>query len=124
MKIAVTRLPHGADLPLPTRIVIALSDNLVRFFPFILVGGGAAAYGFKAYYATENGRHVVDGVTHYCVTFEHFGQHVDLLLELFDDRIAMMLEFEARKGGHAEAEFLRPQHHAIAVHHSHLLQAL
>src|SRR5207248_265486 len=40
----------GADLPLPTRIVIALSDNLVRFFPFILVGGGAAAYGFKSYY--------------------------------------------------------------------------
>src|SRR5580700_4480182 len=29
----------GADLPLPTRIVIALSDNLVRFFPFILIGG-------------------------------------------------------------------------------------
>jgi len=53
----------GADLPLPTRIVIALSDNLVRFFPFILVGGGAAAYGFKAYYATENGRRVIDAVT-------------------------------------------------------------
>src|SRR5881628_2577044 len=51
----------GADLPLPTRVVIALSDNLVRFFPFILVGGGAAAYGFKSYYATENGRRVVDG---------------------------------------------------------------
>ncbi len=32
----------GADLPLPTRIVIGLSDNLVRFFPFLLVGGGAA----------------------------------------------------------------------------------
>jgi len=27
----------GADLPLPTRIVIGLSDNLVRFFPFIFV---------------------------------------------------------------------------------------
>src|SRR2546425_12716582 len=24
----------GADLPLPTRVVIALSANLVRFFPF------------------------------------------------------------------------------------------
>jgi type IV pilus assembly protein PilC len=52
----------GADLPLPTRIVIGLSDNLVRFFPFLLVGGGAAAYGFKTYYATENGRRVVDSV--------------------------------------------------------------
>src|SRR3954449_11285473 len=53
----------GADLPLPTRIVIALSDNLVRFFPFLLVGGGAAAYGFKAYYATDNGRRVIDSTT-------------------------------------------------------------
>ena len=53
----------GADLPLPTRIVIALSDNLVRFFPFIFVGGGAAAYGFKTYYATENGRRVIDQIT-------------------------------------------------------------
>src|SRR5436853_7206825 len=41
----------GADLPLPTRIVIALSDNLVRFFPFLLVGGFAAAYAFRTYYA-------------------------------------------------------------------------
>ena len=53
----------GADLPLPTRIVIALSDNLVRFFPFIFVGGGAAAYGFKTYYATAKGRRVIDAVT-------------------------------------------------------------
>src|SRR5207237_324473 len=37
----------GADLPLPTRIVIALSDNLVRFFPFIFVGFGALVYGFR-----------------------------------------------------------------------------
>jgi type IV pilus assembly protein PilC len=51
----------GAQLPLPTRVVIAMSDNLVRFFPFLLVAGGAAVYGFKSYYATENGRRVVDG---------------------------------------------------------------
>jgi type IV pilus assembly protein PilC len=53
----------GADLPLPTRVVIALSDNLVRFFPFLLVGGGAAGYAFKTYYATENGRRVIDQIT-------------------------------------------------------------
>jgi type IV pilus assembly protein PilC len=53
----------GADLPLPTRIVIALSDDLVRFFPFIFIGGGAAAYGFKTYYATDNGRRVIDQIT-------------------------------------------------------------
>src|ERR1051326_9333080 len=33
----------GAELPLPTRVVIALSDNLVKFFPIVLVLGGAAA---------------------------------------------------------------------------------
>jgi type IV pilus assembly protein PilC len=53
----------GADLPLPTRVVIMLSDNLVRYFPFILVAGGGIAYGFKQYYATENGRRVIDSTT-------------------------------------------------------------
>ena len=53
----------GADLPLPTRVVIALSDNLVRFFPFLFIGGGAAAYAFKTYYATEKGRRVIDQAT-------------------------------------------------------------
>src|ERR671911_419864 len=42
----------GAQLPLPTRIVIALSDFLVNFMPFIIVGIGATGYGFKAYYGT------------------------------------------------------------------------
>src|SRR6058998_2659132 len=41
----------GADLPLPTRIVIWLSDSLVRFFPFLFVAGAGAAYGFRQYYA-------------------------------------------------------------------------
>jgi type IV pilus assembly protein PilC len=51
----------GAELPLPTRIVIALSNNLVRFMPFILVFGAAAGYAIKRYYATEGGRRVIDG---------------------------------------------------------------
>jgi type IV pilus assembly protein PilC len=53
----------GADLPLPTRVVISLSNNLVSYFPLLLVGAGAAAYGFKTYYSTENGRKVVDSMT-------------------------------------------------------------
>ena len=53
----------GADLPMPTRVVIALSDNLVRYFPFLFVGAGAAGYSFKRYYATDKGRRVVDGIT-------------------------------------------------------------
>jgi type IV pilus assembly protein PilC len=51
----------GAELPLPTRVVIALSNNLVRFGPFLIVGAVGAGYGFKSYYATPKGRKVVDG---------------------------------------------------------------
>ncbi len=53
----------GADLPLPTRVVIALSNNLVNYFPFLFVGAGAAAYGFKTYYATVQGRRAIDQLT-------------------------------------------------------------
>src|SRR2546425_1722651 len=52
----------GAELPLPTRIVIALSDGLVRFGPFLLVGIGAGVWGVKAYYQTPGGRHAIDGL--------------------------------------------------------------
>ena len=52
----------GAELPLPTRVVIGLSNGLVRFGPFLIVGLGAAGYGFKAYYATPKGRKVIDAL--------------------------------------------------------------
>jgi type IV pilus assembly protein PilC len=52
----------GAELPLPTRIVIALSENLVKFFPFVIVGAGAAGYGLRRFYATDSGRHVIDRI--------------------------------------------------------------
>ncbi|MGH6690902.1 MAG: type II secretion system F family protein, partial [Gammaproteobacteria bacterium] len=53
----------GATLPLPTRVVIALSNGLVRFMPFIIVGIIAFAFGFRAYYATPGGQKVIDGIT-------------------------------------------------------------
>jgi len=52
----------GAELPLPTRIVIALSNNLVRFAPFVIPAIGLAGYGFKQYYKTDAGRHAVDRI--------------------------------------------------------------
>ncbi len=52
----------GADLPMPTRVVIWASDSLVRYFPFLLVGGGAIVYGVKQYYATDAGRRNIDGM--------------------------------------------------------------
>ena len=52
----------GAELPLPTRFVIMLSNNLVTYFIPLAVVMGAAGYGFTRYYATDNGRHVVDRI--------------------------------------------------------------
>jgi type IV pilus assembly protein PilC len=50
----------GAELPLPTQIVIWLSNAVVKLMPFIVVGVIAAAYGVRQYYATNNGRHTID----------------------------------------------------------------
>jgi type IV pilus assembly protein PilC len=52
----------GAELPLPTRVVIWMSDTLVRFLPFLIVGAVAIGYGFNRYYASVAGRRVVDRV--------------------------------------------------------------
>jgi type IV pilus assembly protein PilC len=52
----------GATLPLPTRVVIALSNGLVRFGPFLIIGIGAAGWAFQQYYATSSGRRVVDAI--------------------------------------------------------------
>lgn len=50
----------GAELPLPTRVVIWMSDSLVRFLPFIVVGLVAMGFALKQYYGTNGGRHVID----------------------------------------------------------------
>jgi type IV pilus assembly protein PilC len=52
----------GAELPLPTRVVIAASNGLVRFGPFLIVGMVALAFGFRSYYQTPAGRRVIDAV--------------------------------------------------------------
>jgi len=52
----------GAELPLPTRIVIMLSENLIRFMPLIFIAVGGGGWAFRAYYSTEQGRRVVDAI--------------------------------------------------------------
>src|SRR5512147_651790 len=52
----------NAELPLPTRFVIALSKWFVRLLPFVIVGGVLFVMAFKRYYATHGGRRVVDRV--------------------------------------------------------------
>ncbi len=52
----------GAELPLPTRMVIWMSNSLVTFAPVILIGGVAGTWAFRRYYATDAGRRTVDGL--------------------------------------------------------------
>ena len=50
----------GVDLPLPTQIVVALSNFLVDYILFIIAGTVIALVMFKRYYASDNGERVVD----------------------------------------------------------------
>src|SRR3954462_11599210 len=52
----------GAQLPLPTRVVIWASDNLVKFGPLIIIGGGLIGYALKRYYDTPKGRYAIDAL--------------------------------------------------------------
>jgi type IV pilus assembly protein PilC len=52
----------GAQLPLPTRIVIALSNWFVRILPFLVILIVAFVFAFKRYYATYGGRRVIDRI--------------------------------------------------------------
>ena len=52
----------GATLPLPTRVVIAASDLTIQFMPYILVVLGAGWLAFRRYYASHNGRGLIDGL--------------------------------------------------------------
>src|SRR5215212_4194549 len=46
----------GAQLPLPTRVVIIMSDGLLAYGPLIIIALGLIGYAFKQYYGTTNGR--------------------------------------------------------------------
>ena len=50
----------GGELPLPTKIVMGLSDFLRAYWYMLAAGVGALVFGFKRYYATANGRRNVD----------------------------------------------------------------
>jgi type IV pilus assembly protein PilC len=53
----------GANLPVATLVVIWLSNALVKYIIFIIPALVAIGYLFQRYYATENGRRVVDRIT-------------------------------------------------------------
>jgi type IV pilus assembly protein PilC len=52
----------GAELPFATRLVIWMSNTLVRFLPFVVVGIIGAVFAVRQYYATIGGRHAIDGL--------------------------------------------------------------
>src|SRR5581483_8383975 len=51
----------GAELPLPTRIVIWMSGALAHYFIFMVAGILVAGWLFRMYYGTHDGRRVIDG---------------------------------------------------------------
>jgi type IV pilus assembly protein PilC len=50
----------GGTLPLPTRVVMGLSDFLRNYWYFLGAGIAAAVVGIQRYYKTENGRRTID----------------------------------------------------------------
>src|SRR5919197_2080265 len=50
----------GADLPLPTKIVMWMSDMTRKYIIFILAAIGGAIFALKRYYNTQNGSMVID----------------------------------------------------------------
>jgi len=52
----------GAQLPLPTRIVIAMSNGIVRYGLFVIIGIAAVIYALRQYYQTKAGRHQIDAL--------------------------------------------------------------
>ncbi len=50
----------GADLPVPTRIVMFLSEFTQRYIVVMVIAGAGAIYALKRYYATDQGSKVID----------------------------------------------------------------
>jgi type IV pilus assembly protein PilC len=52
----------GADLPLPTQIVLWLSDFVRSYILLIIVAVAGGVYGLRKYYQTESGRSTIDAL--------------------------------------------------------------
>jgi type IV pilus assembly protein PilC len=52
----------GAELPLPTRIVIWLSDFVRGYILLILAGLVGCVFGLRSYYRTDNGKSTIDAL--------------------------------------------------------------
>jgi type IV pilus assembly protein PilC len=52
----------GAELPLPTQIVVGASNFMVANFVYVVIIIAAIIFAFRSYYATFKGRRVVDNI--------------------------------------------------------------
>ena len=52
----------GADLPLPTQIVLWLSDFVRSWFIFIILGAAGVVFAIRSYYKTEQGKSTIDAM--------------------------------------------------------------
>jgi type IV pilus assembly protein PilC len=52
----------GAELPMPTQIVIALSNFIAGYWWLIAIVGGSAIYALRRYHETYKGKRVLDGL--------------------------------------------------------------
>jgi len=52
----------GAELPLPTRVVIWASNMFITILPFMIVGIIGSVFGLRAFYATYGGRRTIDAI--------------------------------------------------------------
>lgn len=52
----------NAELPLPTKILIGISNIVVAIWPVLIVLGIAAAFGLREYAKTPTGRHQIDAL--------------------------------------------------------------
>ena len=50
----------GAELPLPTVIVMKISEGMVSYMKYYVPAIIAASFALKSYYATDKGKHVID----------------------------------------------------------------
>ena len=51
----------GLELPLPTRVVIAMSDFLIGYWWAMILAIGAVIFAIRSYYSTPTGRRQIDG---------------------------------------------------------------
>jgi len=91
-KFALMFTQLGAQLPLPTRMLIALSQILQHDIHFILLGIGVIVFGFKKYIKTEKGHYWWDAVK---LKIPIFG---DLMMKNALSRFSKMFETLNRSG--------------------------